>query len=403
MTDSARPSVRWVAFHLALLWLGGAGMRLTILAVPPVLPLIHRDLGLSEKAIGVLSALPVLLLGLAAVPGSLTIARLGAERSCVLGLTIVAVAGAARGIGPSTTLLFAMTLAMGLGVALLQPTLPSLVGAWFPNRAGLATAVYANGFLIAEAVPPTITIPVVLPWVGGSWGLSFVVWSAPVALTALLFAVTSRHRPQTRPAQSPRWWPDWRNALPWQLGMMLGGTGGTYFFANTFIPDYLQAIGQPDLIAPALSAVNIGQLPASAVVLAFARKLTASRAVFIALPLLGFVCLALLLASAPMVIVGASFLLGFCCGLQLILALALPPLLAPADDVHRLSAAMFAIGYFVSFLVPPLGGAIWDATGVPATVFIAGALSIALVLGAALTLPRLGLFRTALVESALRQ
>src|SRR5271168_4022908 len=156
MTDSARPSVRWVAFHLALLWLGGAGMRLTI------------------------SALPVLLLGLAAVPGSLTIARLGAERSCVLGLTIVAVAGAARGIGPSTTLLFAMTLAMGLGVALLQPTLPSLVGAWFPNRAGLATAVYANGFLIAEAVPPTITIPVVLPWVGGSWGLSFVVWSAPV-------------------------------------------------------------------------------------------------------------------------------------------------------------------------------------------------------------------------------
>jgi hypothetical protein len=44
MTDSAGPSVRWVAFHLALLWLGGAGMRLTILAVPPVLPLIHRDL-----------------------------------------------------------------------------------------------------------------------------------------------------------------------------------------------------------------------------------------------------------------------------------------------------------------------------------------------------------------------
>jgi hypothetical protein len=57
----------------------------------------------------------------------------------------------------------------------------------------------------------------------------------------------------------------------------------------------------------------------------------------------------------------------------------------------------------VSFLVPPLGGAIWDATGVPATVFIAGALSIALVLGAALTLPRLGLFRTALAGSALRQ
>jgi len=81
--------------------------------------------------------------------------------------------------------------------------------------------------------------------------------------------------------------------------------------------------------------------------------------------------------------------------MQLILSLALPPLLAPADDVHRLSAGMFAIGYFVSFLVQPLGGAIWDATGIPATAFIAGALSIALVLGAALTLPRVGPLRTA--------
>jgi MFS transporter, CP family, cyanate transporter len=243
----------------------------------------------------------------------------------------------------------------------------------------------------------------VLPRVGGSWGLSFVVWSAPVALTALLFAATSWHRPQTRPMQPPRWWPDWRNALPWQLGMMLGGTGGTYFFANTFIPDYLHAIGQPELIAPALSAVNIGQLPASAVVLAFARKLTGSRAVFIVLPLLGFVCLALMLSTASVMIVGASFLLGFCCGLQLIFSLAFPPLLALADDVHRLSAAMFAIGYFVSFLIPPLGGAIWDATGVPATVFIAGASSIALVLCAALTLPRLGLLRTAPAGSALRR
>jgi len=41
---------------LALLWLGGAALRLTVLAVPPVLPLIHADLGLSEAAVGALGA-----------------------------------------------------------------------------------------------------------------------------------------------------------------------------------------------------------------------------------------------------------------------------------------------------------------------------------------------------------
>ncbi len=33
---------------LAILWLSGIALRLTILAVAPVLPMIHHDLGLSE-------------------------------------------------------------------------------------------------------------------------------------------------------------------------------------------------------------------------------------------------------------------------------------------------------------------------------------------------------------------
>jgi len=395
MAEATDRPVRSAAFCLALLWLGGVSMRLTILAVPPVLPLIHRDLGLSEKQIGALSALPVLLLGIAAIPGSLTIARIGARRACLLGLTVVAAAGAIRGIGPSAPMLFAMTLLMGAGVALLQPTLPSLVGEWFPDRTGLATAVYANGFLIAEAVPPAITIPLVLPAVGGSWEWSFVVWSAPVALTALFFGLTVRQRPRAHITEAPRWWPDWRGALPWQLGLMLGGTGGAYFFANTFIPDYLYAIDQPALVGPCLAAVNFGQIPASVFVLMFAGRLTGSRAVFIVSPLLGFLGLAGLLSANPVVLVAAAGWLGFCCGTQLILSLALPPLLAAAHDVHRLSAAMFAIGYFVSFVMQPIGGMIWDATGVPASSFVAGGLSIALVLGAALTLPVTDPLRTA--------
>lgn len=65
----------WV--HLLILWLGGVDMRMTMLAVPPLIPLIHRDLHLDEKAVGVLVSMPVLVLASAAVPGSLLIAKLG--------------------------------------------------------------------------------------------------------------------------------------------------------------------------------------------------------------------------------------------------------------------------------------------------------------------------------------
>jgi CP family cyanate transporter-like MFS transporter len=384
MTDATRPAIRSAGFYLALLWLIGMQLRLTVLAVPPVLPLIHHDLALSEKAVGVLSALPVLLLALAALPGSLMVARLGARRGCILGLAVVAAAGAGRGIGPSALTLYGMTLVMGIGVALMQPTLPTLVSEWFETRAGFATAIYANGLLIGEAVPAAITIPWVLPMVGGSWGWSFAFWSVPVAVTALLMATATPHLARPLASHEYRWWPDWRAALP--LGLLLGGTGGLYFSANTFIPDYLHAIGRPGLVGPCLTALNAGQLPASFVVLAFSRQLAGNRLVFIVSPLVAFLGIAALLAPTPVILVGAATVIGSCCGIQLILALALPPLLAPADDVHHLSAGMFAIGYFVSFLTPPLGGAIWDATHIPATAFVAGALATALVLGAALTL-----------------
>jgi CP family cyanate transporter-like MFS transporter len=388
MAETIAAPLRSAAFRLSLLWLIGAQLRLTILAVPPVLPMIHRDLGLSEKAIGVLSALPVLLLALAAVPGSLMVARLGARRGCIVGLGIVAIAGAARGIGPSAPMLYAMTFAMGVGVALMQPTLPALVSEWFAARSGLATAAYANGLVVAEAVPAVVTIPLVLPLVSGSWEWSFVFWSAPAAATALLVAATTPHLLRPLPARAYRWWPDWRAALP--LGMLLGGTGGLYFLGNTFIPDYLYAIGRPDLVSASLSALNIGQLPPSAIILVFARHLTGNRTVFIVSPLLASVGLAAFLLPAPALIVAAAGLIGFCCGLQLILSLALPPLLAAPDDVHHVSAGTFAIGYFLSFVTPPLGGAIWDATGIPTAPFIAGAADIALVLATAsmLKLPR---------------
>ena len=68
---------------VALLWLAGNGMRMTILAVPPLIPLIHDDFRMSETEIGVLAGLPVALFAAAAIPGSLLIARFGALTTAV--------------------------------------------------------------------------------------------------------------------------------------------------------------------------------------------------------------------------------------------------------------------------------------------------------------------------------
>jgi CP family cyanate transporter-like MFS transporter len=371
--------------RLALLWLAGADLRLTMLAVPPVLPLIHRHLGLSEEAIGALSGLPVLLLGVAAVPGSLLIARFGARRAAIAALSLVAAAAAARGIGSSAPVLFATTAVMGAGIALLQPALPSLVGDWFAAMPGFATAVYANGLLLGEGLPAALTIPAVLPLVGGSWEASLAFWAAPVAVTAVLLAVATPHVP--RPAGGPprRWWPDWKSPLTWQLGLMSGGSGGLYYSLNTFIPDYLHAVGHPELVAACLAALNLGQLPASAITLMAARHLTANRAALLAMPPLILASLAAFLGPVSWLSIAGAGALGCFGAFVLILTLALPPLLVSAGEVHRLSAGMFTLGYPLSFVFPLAGGILWDALHVPASAFAVSAGAAAIIFVAALT------------------
>src|ERR1700681_2430456 len=135
----AAPPLRRLLTSLGLLWLSGAALRMTVLAVPPLLPLIHDDLGLSETEIGTLAALPSLLFAAAAVPGSLIIARFGARPALIAGLLVTALASAARGPPADVAMLFAATIAMGSGIAAMQPALPPLVRAWLPQRIGFAT------------------------------------------------------------------------------------------------------------------------------------------------------------------------------------------------------------------------------------------------------------------------
>ena len=54
-----------------LITLVGFNLRSVLLGVPPVLPLIQHDLGLSYTATGFLTALPVLVLAVGAWPSGL--------------------------------------------------------------------------------------------------------------------------------------------------------------------------------------------------------------------------------------------------------------------------------------------------------------------------------------------
>lgn len=356
---------------LFLLWLAGNGLRLTILAVPPILALIIQDLKLSGTEVGILNGIPVLLFALASVPGSLLIARVGAVPALIIGLVIAGAGSALRGAAFSALTLYITTAIMAAGVAVMQPSLPPTVRQWVPQKIGFSTAVYTNGLLVGEILPVVLAASVVLPLLSGSWRASLVFWSAPmflIAVAVFLWQPKSKAG-EIKPAR--HWMPDWRDPLLWKMSFVMGGANQLYFCANAFLPGYLLSTGRTELIAPALSGLNTGQLPVSFLLLAMASRWERKKWPMMTTGVLALLGIAGVLTATGLAgMTAAAALIGMACAGLLTLVLALPALLVAPDDVPRVSAGMFTIGYSIAMVISVISGAVWDFTGSAAYAFL---------------------------------
>lgn len=372
-SHDSRPLTGQVLIALLLLWLSGAGIRVPILDIPPVLPVIRDSFGMSETQVGLLTGLPLGMFALAAVPGALLVARLGAVRTLALGLLVTALAGAGRGAMTDVWTLYAATLVMAFGISVVQPALPQLVGDWLPDHIGLGTAVTTNGYLIGSSATTGLSLPLIVPLLGGSWRLDIAAWGIPTLIAAVMVTVLAPrdHAIRFGPlAGARKWMPDWKSPLVWMLGLTLGANTGVFFGCNAFIPEHLHAIGRPDLVSPALFWLNFVQLMSSFVLLLVADRLQRSIWSFLGFGPVAFVGLLGVMFAQGYWIVVSGALVGIGLAVTFVVILAQPPVLSPPNDVHRVSAGALTIGYSIGIVVPVISGALWDATGISRMAFV---------------------------------
>jgi MFS transporter, CP family, cyanate transporter len=373
------PTVGHFVKPLCLLWLAGVAMRMTLLVVPPIIPMVHEQLHMTETQIGLLIGMPLAMFAIAAVPGSLLIARIGSRLALIIGMTIAALAGGARGAALDVWTLYAASLVTGFGIAIMQPGMPTLTREWLPARVSLGTIAYTNGMVFGAMLPPILTLPLVLPLIGNSWRFDFVVWAVPaVLIAAVFFLLSPKDQPNEHQTAGARigaigklWWPDWKNPLIWLIGLTFGSNNSPFFGANAFLGDYLTAQGNSDVLALALSSLNGAQVAAVFLLFAIANRLQRRAWPFLLfgpVMLAGF--LGLIFLSSPLAIAICTGVIGIATALTMAPTLALPALLVPPRDVPRTAAGMFTISYTCAIVIPTICGALWDVTGKPWTVFV---------------------------------
>jgi CP family cyanate transporter-like MFS transporter len=380
-----------------LLALLGINLRSVILAVPPILPLLQHDLGLSYTETGLLTALPILMFGAAAWLSGLMIGRIGGRAAVTIGLVLLAAGTLLRVVLPTIFFLYLFTILLSLGIALAQTSAPVLARSWFPKQIGFVTALFTDGLIIGEALGAGVTVPIMVRFLGvDAWQATFVLWGVPVVAMLVLWFWLAPRRPAkiatpiapipvtnveavSNPAIS---------AVPVKrvrvsalhMGIILGSGSLIYFGMNSWIAAYNLAIHHPGYTPLTLTLLNLCQLPASLAITFFAQQIAGRRWPFI---IAGFVCACSLAGwiFTPVILEPLwAILLGAASAVVFTLGLSLPPLLAEPGNVAKLTGLTLSISYTTAFIGPFVGGGLWDIFHLPPVAFLpVAAASIALI------------------------
>lgn len=345
-----------------LLWLSGVYLRVPILVAPPLAPFISQELGLSQAITGALTTLPILMLAIGSMPGSLSIARIGPRNTLFCAMVVMIIGSAGRSLAPDASMLLFASAVMGLGIAMMQPALPALLPRWLAARhLALGSAIYMNGMLMGEFIGAGITLPVLMPLLDNSWRSTLLAWSLPAFIVAAALFIPRRDF--DKPVRKPAWLPDWSNPLTLRIGLLLGMSGSMFFGLNAYMSNLLEQQGRFELLADALFWFNFAQLVASLIMLKMARSWVGRKGPIITTAIIAFCgTVGTVFLTGWWTIISATAM-SVSAGILLIMLVALPPLLVTSPETGRLSAGNFLVGYTAAFTVPMIGGLLADWSG----------------------------------------
>lgn len=241
------PLGRWATLLLgASLVLVAFNLRPIFPSLSAVLPDATRDLGLSALFTSLITTLPVLAMGVFAPFVPWLARRLGAERTVMLAMTLVAVGTALRGHGSASGLMIG-SIVTGAAIAAGNVLLPSLVKRDFPASAALMTGLYTMALCGGAALAAGITVPVEKA-AGGSWRVALAVWALPALLVAALWVVQQPRNAPVRPAPSGggrrRLWRGLlRDPLAWQVTLFMGLQSALAYIVFGWLAPMLRARG----------------------------------------------------------------------------------------------------------------------------------------------------------------
>ncbi|WP_302795977.1 cyanate transporter [Hafnia paralvei] len=348
---------------LLVLVLIGLNMRPLLTSIGPLLPQLREASGMSFTAVSLLTALPVVAMGVLALAGGWVDRHFCERNSVALSLLAIAVGALLRELAPQSLLLLSSALLGGIGIGIIQAVMPAVIKRTFQRRMPLVMGLWSAALMGGGGLGAALT-----PWLAEHsdvWHRSLAWWALP-ALVALI-GWWPQSKSLNQPIKSSQLAQPLRLHLSpraWTLGLYFGLINGGYTSLIAWLPPYYMQLGATAQFSGSLLALmTVGQAAGALILPMFARKQDRRSLLMAALTLqligfCGFIWLPLQMSVLWAVVCG--FGLGGAFPLCLVLALDHSPQPAIAG---RLVAFMQGIGFIVAGLSPYLSGLLRSLSG----------------------------------------
>lgn len=361
--SSAQRRPMWVV--LLALALVAVNLRAVLTAIPPLTEQIQAETGWSDTTIGLLTTLPLIVMGLAALIVPAVAARLGRTRAVSFALILLIAASGLRLLAIWPWTLFVTTVLAGFGIAIATGLVPGIVREQLPRSTGSATGLWTAIMFVGATLAAALTIPLAL--LTGSWPIALAVWALPAVAGLVVWTLTER---SSAPAaeSGPRLVRithlPWRDAKAWALTAYIAINSLIFYTALAWVAPSLEERGWSAEASGGLFGVFAAAPILAAVLLPWLGQRIAARRTLWAATAIATVIPLLFLAYAPhtatllmLFIFGFANSGGFTISLSM-----LSEFVHDAAASARLTAMAFTVTFLLAAAGPALAGMLLDLT-----------------------------------------
>lgn len=328
-----------------------------------LLPEIRTGLGLSPLGASLLTTLPVVCLGAFSPLAPRLAQRIGAERTLLGVIFLLAIGTAMRGLN-SVPLLFLGTAIAGGCIAVGNVLLPGLVKRDFADRAALMTGCYTMALCAGAASAAGLTLPIEHA-LGGSLAGALAAWAVPALVVGLIWLPQVLRTGNVAKRSGFRVEGLWRDKLAWQVTLFMGLQSALAYCVFGWLVPILRERGLDGVTAGAIVSMSVMVQAAACLVAPHIavrgrdqRVINASLCAIAVIALLG-----LLFAPLSTVWLWAA-LQGV--GQGGLIAVAMTAIVLRSKDSHvaaHLSGMAQCVGYLLAAIGPLVVGMIRSWTG----------------------------------------